>query len=216
MNIKVLSKTNKDAKTVKLPEEVISAKNNSVISEYINFVRSAMRSPIANTKDRSEVSGGGKKPWRQKGTGRARHGSSRSPLWVGGGVTFGPSAERNFWLNHPKKFRKYARFAILNQFAENNNIVIIEDLLNNITKTKNAEALLEEMGIEGKISIIFSEEELGQAMAYRNLAYTTLMSKNHQNIVILASSDKVIFSQSGFKEYFDTSKIIKEQSETNN
>lgn len=215
MNIKILSKANKDKKTVQLPEDVVSAKNNSVISEYINFVRSAMRSPIANTKDRSEVSGGGKKPWRQKGTGHARHGSSRSPLWVGGGVTFGPSSERNFWLNHPKKFRKYARYAILNKFAENNNIVIIEDLLKDINKTKAAESYLQEMDIEGKISIILSEEELGQAIAYRNLAYATLMSKNHQNIVILASSDKIVFSPAGFAEYFDKSKIVKEQSETN-
>ncbi len=210
MNIKVLSKSDKSTKEVKLPESVLSATNNSVISEYINFVRSAMRSPIADTKDRSEVSGGGKKPWRQKGTGHARHGSSRSPLWVGGGVTFGPTSERNFWLNHPKKFRRYARYAILNTFAAADNIIIIEDLVKDINKTKEAEALLQNFNIEGKLSIILSEEELGQSVAYRNLSYATLMSKNHQNIAILASSDKVIFSQDGFKEYFDSNKDIKE------
>lgn len=202
MNIKVLSKTNKSTGEKALPSEVENATNLKVISEYINFVRAASRAPIASTKDRSEVSGGGKKPWRQKGTGRARHGSSRSPIWVGGGVTFGPGSERNFWLNYPKKFRQYARFAIFNLFAKNEKVTLVEDLTTDIAKTKQAEELLQSLGFEGKISIIFSEQELGDSLAYRNLSYVKIMSKNHQDIVFLASSDHIIFTGKGYEEYF--------------
>lgn len=202
MKIKVLSKSNKASTEMELPAEVLNAKNTEVISQYINFVRAASRAPIANTKDRSEVSGGGKKPWRQKGTGRARHGSSRSPIWVGGGVTFGPGSERNFWLNYPKKFKQYARYAIFNIFAENKKIIIVDELIGDIKKTKEAEELLRSFEIEGKISVVLTEQELSESIAYRNLPYVKLMSKNHQDIVHLASSDYILFSSRGFDEYF--------------
>lgn len=202
MKIKVLSKSKSDQATKTLPEQVTQATNSAIISEYINFVRAASRAPIANTKDRRDVSGGGKKPWRQKGTGRARHGSSRSPLWIGGGVTFGPTSDRTFWLNYPKKFKQYARNAILNIFAQAKKITVSDDLLDGIKKTKEAEALLSSYNLEGKISIILSEQELSESLAYRNLPYVKLMSKNHQDIVHLASSDEIIFSSKGFDEYF--------------
>lgn len=202
MNIKVLSKSAKSEKTMAMPTEVLAAKNSKVISEYINFVRAASRMPIANTKDRSQVSGGGKKPWRQKGTGRARHGSSRSPLWVGGGVTFGPTNERNFWLNYPKSFKKYARNSILNIFAEDKKIIIIDDLTRGIDKTAKAEDLLSSYDLEGKLSIIFSEEELKQAIAYRNLPYVKMMARQNLDIVYLASSDYIVFTSAGFSQYF--------------
>ena len=202
MKIKVVSQSNKELRSLELPEALEKANNNKVISEYINFIRSASRAAIANTKDRSEVSGGGKKPWRQQGTGRARHGSSRSPLWVGGGVTFGPTSERNFWLNYPKRFRQYARFAILNTLANENKIIIVDEPIKDISKTKKAEEALQNLEIEGKISMILSEQELGNAIAFRNLSYVNLMSKTHQDMVNLISSDKVIFSAAGFEEYF--------------
>lgn len=201
MKIKVLSKSD-SKKTLDLPKEVLKSTNLTVVSEYINYVRSASRMPIADTKDRSEVSGGGKKPWRQKGTGHARHGSSRSPLWVGGGVTFGPTNKRNFWLNYPKKFRQYARLAIFNYLAEKDQLSIIEDDLGAITKTKQAENLLSEYNIEGKITLIVSDSEMSNVLAFRNLPYLHIMTKTNQNMVALSSSDNVIFSQNGYKEYF--------------
>lgn len=202
MNIKVLSKSKSSQAEKALPKQVVEASNTAIISEYINFVRAASRAPIANTKDRRDVSGGGKKPWRQKGTGRARHGSSRSPLWVGGGVTFGPTSDRTFWLNYPKKFKRYARYAIFNIFAQAKKISVCNELLDGISKTKDAEALLSAYNLEGKISIILSEQELADSLAYRNLPYVKLMSKNHQDIVHLASSDEIVFSGKGFEEYF--------------
>lgn len=207
MNLKVLSKSAKTEKTVKMPEEVLNADNTKVISEYINFVRAARRQAIAQVKDRSEVSGGGKKPWRQKGTGHARHGSSRSPLWVGGGVTFGPSSERNYWLNLPKKVRQYGRFAILNIFANDKKIVVIDELIKGIDKTKKAEELLSSYELSGKISIIMSAREFASSIAYRNLPYVTLMTKTNQNIVHMASSDIVVFTKEGFEEYFAKEEI---------
>lgn len=202
MKVKILSKSDSKQKELALPQEVVLATNHKVISEYINFVRAAARTAVANTKDRSEVSGGGKKPWRQKGTGHARHGSSRSPLWVGGGVTFGPGSERNFWLNYPKKARNYGRCAILNIAANANKIVAIEQPTKGIEKTRDAESLLRDYNLEGKISLILSDQELKEARAYRNLPYVILMSKSQQNMVQLASSDMIVYSLDGFNEYF--------------
>lgn len=202
MTVKVLSKSNTEEKQIALPKEVISATNHKVISEYINFVRAAGRGAIANTKDRSEVSGGGKKPWKQKGTGHARHGSSRSPLWVGGGVTFGPTNDRNFWLNHPKRFRQYARYCIFNIAASEKKMVIIDNPVRGVIKTRDAEDLLQKYGFEGKITLILSEKELAESVAYRNLPYIWLMCKSQQNMIQLASSDKIVFSRDGYDEYF--------------
>src|SRR5664279_3348609 len=112
MEAKVYNLKGKETSTVDLPKAMLGLPwNADLVHQVVTSMQSNQRPVIADTKGRGEVRGGGKKPWRQKGTGRARHGSSRSPIWVGGGVTFGPSNVRNFWLNYPKKFKQYARFA---------------------------------------------------------------------------------------------------------
>lgn len=216
MKIKVLSKDNKNTKSLDLPQDVIKAVNHSIVSEYINHVRNAERFAIANTKDRSEVSGGGKKPWKQKGTGHARHGSNRSPLWVGGGVTFGPSNCRNFTSRHPKSFRKYARNAIFNYLAQNGKLAIISDNISGIKKTKDADILLTQYKLEGKIVLIVSEKELSDTIVFRNLSYIHIVTKSCQNVVDMISSDLVLFTAEGYKEYFSLDEIKKEKSETDN
>ena len=95
---------------------------------YINYLRAALRSPIANTKDRSEVSGGGKKPWKQKGTGNARVGSSRSPLWVHGGVTFGPNNDQNFKIRINHKEKKKVFLGLIGDMVKNDKLVVLTDL----------------------------------------------------------------------------------------
>jgi len=216
MKINILSKDNSSKKTLDLPQDVVKAVNHRVVSEYINHVRNVERSAIANTKDRSEVSGGGKKPWKQKGTGRARHGSNRSPLWVGGGVTFGPSSCRNFKSNHPKSFKKYARNAVLNYLAVNGKLAVISEDLSTIKKTKDADRVLSEYKLEGKMVLIVSEKELADTISFRNLSYMHIVTKNCQNIVDMISSDIVLFTTEGYKEYFSKSDFTKEKIETDN
>lgn len=203
MKINVLTKSGEKKDSIKIDDKVLAAKKSGLIAEYINYIRVAKRNSIASTLDRGQASGGGKKPWRQKGTGRARVGSSRSPLWIGGGVTFGPNNQRKFWLNLPQKTRSYGRMAILNIFAAEDKISIVEDITSKIEKTKEADQLLKNLNFEGKITLILSDNELENNKAFRNLPYLNLMSKTHQRISEMASSDQIIFSSDGYKAYFE-------------
>jgi len=148
---------------------------------YVNYLRNALRSPIANTKDRGDVSGGGKKPYKQKGTGRARAGSSRSPLWVGGGVTFGPTSDRNF-------------LGVLGEAFKENKSVVFENLALKDPKTNAAVGILDAVKATGKISVILDTTDTNAQMSFRNLAGIKLMSPNRLNVIDLMSSSKVITS----------------------
>lgn len=205
MKLDIISKENNKLSEINIPDEIAKAENKQLILGYINYVRAMRRSPIASTLDRSEVSGGGKKPWRQKGTGNARHGSRRSPLWVGGGVTFGPDKFRNYHIYLNQKARKAARNAIYKHFLDENSLKIISDITQDIEKTKSAEKLLLDLGLEGKISIILTDSEYAEAKAFRNLPYVKLMSTNCPDIVSLVSSDYLIISKDAF-----TKEIAKE------
>ncbi len=110
--------------------------NQTLVHQAIVAILANRRHPIADTKDRREVAGSGKKPWRQKGTGRARHGSVRSPIWRGGGITFGPTAERNFSQRLPLKMRHAAWRAVLSHKATTGSIIVVNELSQLDGKTK--------------------------------------------------------------------------------
>lgn len=110
--------------------------NQDLIYQVVTSQLSNRRKPIAHTKDRGEVRGGGKKPWRQKGTGRARHGSIRSPIWKGGGVTFGPRNEKNFKKAINKKMARKALYTVLSSKFKNKEAVVIDDIKLENWKTK--------------------------------------------------------------------------------
>lgn len=128
-----------EAGTMELPEKIFGAKwNADLVHQVVESMRSNKRAGTADTKDRGEVRGGGKKPWKQKGTGRARHGSSRSPIWVGGGVTHGPLAEKNYKRKISKKMRVVALYAVLSRKFKDGEIVFVDSLAMKEMKTKNA------------------------------------------------------------------------------
>ena len=131
---------NKDAKVVgqvELPDRLFNRSwNADLVHQALRVQEMNRRTPSAHVKDRSEVSGGGKKPWRQKGTGRARHGSSRSPIWIGGGVTHGPSKNRNLTLKLSQKMRQAAIFSILSERLKKGEVKIIESFAIDEPKTK--------------------------------------------------------------------------------
>jgi len=128
-----------EAGTIKLPSKVFGVKwRADLVHQVVEGMRSNKRSGTADTKDRGEVRGGGKKPWKQKGTGRARHGSTRSPIWVGGGTTHGPLSEKNYKRKISKKMRAQALFSVLSKKMKDGEILFVDSLSMGEIKTKKA------------------------------------------------------------------------------
>jgi large subunit ribosomal protein L4 len=139
MEAKIYNQKGAEAGSINLPAKVFAAKwRADLVHQVVEGMRSNKRAGTADTKNRGEVRGGGKKPWKQKGTGRARHGSSRSPLWVGGGVTHGPLAEKNYKRKVSKKMRTQALFSVLSKKLKDNEILFVDSLSLPGIKTKKA------------------------------------------------------------------------------
>lgn len=167
---------------------------------YVNYLRAALRFPVANTKNRGEVSGGGRKPWRQKGTGNARAGSSRSPLWVGGGVTFGPNNDQNFHKRINSKEKRRVILGLISELIKDKKMIVLEGFKDEIKKTKEAASILENVKAEGKISVILAKENGNTYLAFRNIAGVKLMTPSKLDMIYLTTSDKVIASKEAMKQ----------------
>lgn len=132
---------------ISLSPKVFNAKwRADLVHQVVEGMRSNKRAGTADTKDRGEVRGGGKKPWKQKGTGRARHGSSRSPIWVGGGVTHGPLAEKNYKRKISKSMRAQALFSVLSKKFKDGEIIFVDTLDTGDMKTKKAIEVIKSLG----------------------------------------------------------------------
>lgn len=139
MEAKIYNQKGTEVGTINLPAKVFAAKwRADLVHQVVDGMRSNKRAGTADTKDRGEVRGGGRKPWKQKGTGRARHGSSRSPIWVGGGVTHGPLAEKNYKRKISRKMRAQALFSVLSKKLKDNEIIFVDSLAASSIKTKSA------------------------------------------------------------------------------
>ncbi len=143
MKTDVYNLKNEVVGSVELPDAVFGAKwNAKLVAQVLEAQRANARVPWAHVKDRSEVRGGGKKPWRQKGTGRARHGSTRSPIWVGGGKAHGPRNDRDYSQKVNKKMKRVALFAVLSRKAKDGELKVFDTLAIESPKTKLAAAAL--------------------------------------------------------------------------
>ncbi|MFY9458077.1 MAG: 50S ribosomal protein L4, partial [Candidatus Spechtbacterales bacterium] len=141
--------------SMELPDEVFGVEvNPAVLRQAVVAAMANMRTVIAHTKDRSEVRGGGKKPWRQKGTGRARHGSIRSPLWVGGGVTFGPTNSRNFKKKISARMKRLAILAVLFGKAKDGELIVLDKLELAAPKTKEMAILIDKVVRNPKTALL--------------------------------------------------------------
>jgi large subunit ribosomal protein L4 len=150
MEILLYNKDGRKAGAIQAPERVFGLPwNAALVQQVVTAERANARTGIAHAKDRSEVSGGGKKPWRQKGTGRARHGSTRSPIWVGGGVTHGPRSERTYAQKINKRMRSKALFVSLSEKARDGEIIMIEDMQFPEARTRHAARLFRALSAEG-------------------------------------------------------------------
>ncbi len=151
MKTDVYTASGKKAGSTELPKEIFGLPwNSDLVHQVVTSFQSNQRTPVAHVKDRSDRSGGGVKPWRQKGTGRARHGSIRSPLWVGGGVTHGPTNEKSYEKKVNKKMRSKALFTVLSKKHADGQVLFLDSLAFAEGKTKEAEGMIESLAkIEG-------------------------------------------------------------------
>ncbi|HEY9585705.1 MAG TPA: 50S ribosomal protein L4 [Candidatus Paceibacterota bacterium] len=151
----IYSEEGKASGSVKLSEGIFGLNwNADLVHQVVTAMQANARKPVAHTKDRSEVRGGGKKPWRQKGTGRARHGSSRSPIWRHGGVTFGPRKDRDFTQKVNHKMRVKALYTVLSKKYADGNMLFLSGVSMTEPKTKTARGVLNKLGeIKGYESV---------------------------------------------------------------
>ncbi len=188
MFVKTYDQSGKEVGQTRVPSEIFDVKlNPDLVHQVVVSQMGNRRQVIARAKDRSEVRGGGKKPWRQKGTGRARHGSIRSPLWKGGGVTFGPTKERNFKRIIPKKMRRKALFMVLSSKLKDGELIIVDELKLENPKTKELikiiEALLKEK--RGSILIVLSSKNDALTRAAGNIQRLKVMAISDLNALDL-------------------------------
>lgn len=192
---------------VELPDSVFSVpSNNDLLHQVVSSQMANKRQILAHAKGRSEVRGGGKKPWRQKGTGRARHGSIRSPIWKGGGVTFGPTKEVNFKKKIGKKMARKALSVALSEKAKSGNIIVVDSIELNIPKTKEIAGILKlfQNKMSGSVLIVTPSlnkdlyraanniQKVGVAEA-RNLNPLGILS--YKNLMVLKDAVSVIGKQ---------------------
>ncbi|MCI0542719.1 50S ribosomal protein L4 [bacterium] len=167
MKATIYNQTGKEVGNLNLPESIFGVKwNADLVHQVITSEQSNLRSPIAHAKGRSEVRGGGIKPWRQKGTGRARHGSIRSPLWVGGGVTHGPSKEKNYEKKINKKMKTKALYVVLSEKFKNNEILFVDSLTLPDSKTKSAAGVLKSLASIERFGGIVSKKKNAALIAF--------------------------------------------------
>jgi len=206
MKVDVYNQQGEKVETILLPKEIFGLQMNSdLVHQVVVSQMANRRRVIAQTKDRGEVRGGGKKPWRQKGTGRARHGSIRSPLWRGGGVTFGPTNQRVFKKEIPKKMQRKTLFMILSAKAKNNLLLILDKLSIERTKTKSMDNILKKLpGADKSRLIALPRNEKNIILAARNLAKTETIEARNLNCLDLLSFKYLIMPKESIKTLKET------------
>lgn len=179
---------------VDLPEKIFGVTWNPDLVHQVAVIQQGnQRQVSANVKDRSEVRGGGKKPWRQKGTGRARHGSIRSPIWKGGGVTHGPTSERNYKRKLNVKMRRKALFAVLSEKLRQKQVIVLDSLTLQNAKTKELAAMLQTLP-SGKKStlLVLPDMEKRILLASKNIPYITAVQARELSVLQLTQAAFVV------------------------
>jgi len=204
MNAKVYSREGKETGSVTLPDAVFGvAWNPDLVHEVVVGMQANARAGTAHTKDRSEVSGGGKKPWKQKGTGRARHGSRRSPIWTGGGVSFGPRTEKDFSVKINKKVRAKALATVLSKKLADQEVLFVESIKMTEPKTKEAKAVIaalakiaghETLATKRKNTavVVLAERDLATEKSFRNFGNIEVVQAKDVNPVDLLTYKYVV------------------------
>tara|TARA_B100000315_G_C14595059_1_gene598411 strand:- start:11991 stop:12626 length:636 start_codon:yes stop_codon:yes gene_type:complete len=208
MQLKVHKITGEESSKVKVDDSVFKIAivedviYRAVVSEMTNS-----RSGTHSTKTRSEVRGGGRKPWRQKGRGVARAGTIRSPLWRSGGVTFGPKP-KNYQYNLPKKMKRLARRSVLSQRANDKEIMVIDEIQFDAPNTKNFLNVLKNLNIDQK-KVVFLPEKIDKnvLLSTRNLPNVYVYSAESASTYNMMNCDVLLFDKMGIKKINDSLKV---------
>jgi len=198
--VNVYDMSGKEVEQIELSEDIFGIEvNEHVLYEAVKNQLANKRQGTQSTKTRAEVRGGGKKPWRQKGTGRARHGSSRSPIWVGGGVTFGPKP-RDYSYKLPKKVKRLAMKSALSSKAENNEIIVVDNLKLEEIKTKEMKNVLSNLNASKKALIVMDEKDENVVMSARNIPNVITATVNTLNVYDILNFDSFIITKDAVKK----------------
>ncbi len=202
MKTTVYNKEGKEIGEITLPEEVFSVELNKDLVHQVLISQTANKRQVpAHTKTRGEVRGGGKKPWAQKGTGRARHGSIRSPLWKGGGVTGGPRNDKNYTKDIPTKMRRKALFMVLSEKVKNNLLVVLDKIEIDKPKTKEMVKTIKALpcGVASRL-VVSQNADKKVFLATRNIAKTGVSEARNLNVVDLLNYKYLLISKDGIKD----------------
>ena len=203
MKAEVFNQENKKVGTIDLPDKIFAVSwKPDLIHQVILAQLSNRRKPLAHTKTRGEVRGGGRKPWRQKHTGRARHGSIRSPLWAGGGVVFGPRKEKKFSRKINKKMKRQAIFSVLSKKLAGQEIKFIEDLKLKELKTKNFAKILKIFFPKPVSLLCIPDKSNSQvALAARNIEKVDVQMPDSLNVYNLLAHKYVFFEKEAVNQF---------------
>lgn len=208
MKIPVYNSAGKKISETEVPADLFAvAMKPEIVKQVLMAISANQRQPLAHTKGRSEVRGGGRKPWRQKGTGRARHGSIRSPLWIGGGVTFGPTKDRNWQQKVNKKVRRLALKMMLSEKARQEKILVLDELKLPEAKTKELVKVLNNFPLQRNSVLILSpakDEDLRRAA--HNLPKVEIELPGNINTDRLARHEFVLTTTAGLQSVIETFK----------
>jgi large subunit ribosomal protein L4 len=217
----VFDGSGKSVGTVSLPESVWNvAWNADLVHQVVTSMQSNARTGLANTKTRGEVRGGGKKPWRQKGTGRARHGSSRSPIWVGGGIAHGPRSDKDYDKKINKKMRTKALITALSQKLRDGRVLFVDALDLTAIKTKDAANLLQGFekapGFEtlntnkkNNVLIVSPKKDATISKSFRNIPQVTLEEVRNLNPVDVLNYRYLVVAYPDMSNEILTAKLTK-------
>ena len=197
--VNVINLKGENVSELKLNEEIFGIKpNDIVLKKALRNQLDSLRQGTAKVKNRSEVSGGGRKPYRQKGTGHARQGSIRAPHYRHGGIVFGPTP-RDYGIKLNKKERVLAYKSALSHKLADKELVVVDKLTLKDLKTKTVKKLIETLKLEGKVLFVTHDEGENLYMATRNLGYAGAIMVNELNVLDIVNSDTIVFDEDSIK-----------------
>lgn len=173
--------------------------NDNVVRDVVLMQRASLRQGTHAVKNRTAVRGGGKKPWRQKGTGRARAGSTRSPIWVGGGTIFGPTP-RSYAYKLPRKVGRLALKSVLSEKVNDESLVVVDSFEFEQPKTKDFAASLESLNVNSKVLVVLEDDDVNAARSARNLKNVTVLPAKGLNVLNVVDSDKVVITKGALSQ----------------